>query len=154
MSIFRYNSHVDEDSEIKLNTVLDGDMKRFVSLFEQIPYNGRGTKTGEALVHAQTKSLSAAYGNRPDVKDVVLVITDGKAEDPKLVKDVSKQMRDSGIMIFAVGIGVNDFTFQRLTKMTGSIDRTVRADDFEQLISGGLPEKLGATLCRDPCFKS
>ena len=58
-----------------------------------------GTKTGEALVHAQTKSLSAAYGNRPDVKDVVLVITDGKAEDPKLVKDVSKQMRDSGIMV-------------------------------------------------------
>jgi len=154
MSIFRYNSHVDEDSEIRLNTVLDGDMDRFVSLFEKIPYNGRGTKTGEALVHAQTKSLSAEYGNRPDVKDVVLVITDGKAEDPKLVKDVSKQMRDSGIMIFAVGIGVNDFTFQRLTKMTGSIDRTVRADDFEQLISGGLPEKLGATLCRDPCFKS
>jgi len=154
MSIFRYNSHVDEDSEIRLNTVLDGDMDRFVSLFEKIPYNGRGTKTGEALVHAQTKSLSAEYGNRPDVKDVVLVITDGKAEDPKLVKDVSKQMRDSGIMIFAVGIGVNDFTFQRLTKMTGSIERTVRADDFEQLISGGLPEKLGATLCRDPCFKS
>ena len=44
MSIFRYNSHIDEDSEIKLNDVLDGDMDRFVSLFEKIPYNGRGTQ--------------------------------------------------------------------------------------------------------------
>lgn len=150
MAIFRYNSKIDEDTEIRLNDVLE-DKDEWVRRYNEIPYNGRGTKTGQAIVHARKKSFSLEYGNRPEVKDVMLVITDGKAEDTKLVKSVSKEMRAEGVLIFAIGIGVDDLTYERLTKMTGSVDRTIRADSFEDLAGNTLILKLAGILCENPC---
>lgn len=152
MAVFRYNNRIDEDSEVRLNDVIDGDMDRFVSKFDQIPYNGRGTKTGEALLHVQRKALSAEYGNRPGIKDVVLVVTDGKANDQELVSQVSRELREKGVLIYAVGIGLKGYAFQKLVEMTGREDRTINAINFDVLLEeGGLIEQLGSSLCSDPC---
>ena len=42
MSVFRFNRKIDEVSEIRLSTVVDGDKKRFLELFAAIPYDGSG----------------------------------------------------------------------------------------------------------------
>jgi len=151
LSVFRYNKIVDEDSEIKFNDVENYNSTQLLELFDKIPYNGRGTKTGQALQHALDKSLSAEYGNRPGIQDVVLVITDGKAEDGKLVDEVAKELRDQGVLIYAVGIGLNKATYKKLVRMTGDESRTINPKSFDALLAGGLASTFGSTLCHDPC---
>lgn len=151
MSIFRYNSEIDEETEIKLSDTIGLDMTDVLNLFDKIPYNGSGTQTGQALQHVQAKSLSAAYGNRPDIQDVILVITDGKASDAKLVKSVAQELRADGALIFAVGIGLDPIVYGKLVKMTGSESRTINVQNFNNLLEGGFVEKLGKRLCHDPC---
>ena len=54
-------------------------------------------------MHAQRKALSAEYGNRPGVKDVILVVTDGKASDQELVNQVSLDLRQKGVLVSRFG---------------------------------------------------
>ena len=56
-----------------------------------------GTRTGKALKHVNDVMLSANNGNRPKVRDVVLIVTDGSSQDE--VKDEAKILRDSGALV-------------------------------------------------------
>ena len=49
--------------------------------FENMGYLRGTTKTGKALDFAQEKELIPEAGNRPDVEDIVVVITDGRSSD-------------------------------------------------------------------------
>uniref|UniRef100_H0XC95 Matrilin-1 n=1 Tax=Otolemur garnettii TaxID=30611 RepID=H0XC95_OTOGA len=65
-----------------------------------------GTMTGLAIQFAITKAFSDAEGGRarsPDISKVVIVVTDGRPQDS--VRDVSARARDSGIELFAIGVG-------------------------------------------------
>lgn len=59
-----------------------------------------GTFTGQALQHAVDASLLVANGNRPGVKDIVFVITDGKAADD--VKTPADELRKMGATVSTV----------------------------------------------------
>lgn len=56
-----------------------------------------GTNTGQALEHALDDLLAVKNGNRPDVPDLVLVITDGVSDDDITLP--AKKMRDSGATV-------------------------------------------------------
>ncbi|KAM4689023.1 collagen alpha-4(VI) chain-like [Discoglossus pictus] len=64
------------------------------------------TYTATALEYTHSR-FSAAYGGRPGVTQMIVLITDGettRADRPKLPV-VSKSLRDDGIVVFAVGVG-------------------------------------------------
>lgn len=63
-----------------------------------------GTFTGLALDHALTVSLSESNGNRPDVPDLMLLLTDGRAADD--VKTPADSLRAAGVQ---VSIGMSKF---------------------------------------------
>ena len=56
------------------------------SLVSDIKYAGRGTRTGAALRWSRTNFLKKESGKRDGVKNVFIVITDGKAQDKDLVE--------------------------------------------------------------------
>ncbi len=68
------------------------------------------TFINRALALADTDMYTAASGDRPDVPDVLVVLTDGnqtpelKAQYPSL-EDAAKKLRSRGITIVAVGVG-------------------------------------------------
>ena len=70
----RYNRFTYNLWDLNTYTTLD---ETLVAI-RNIPYNGRGTMTGQALKFVQDEMLTTAAGAREGVTKVILVVTDGK----------------------------------------------------------------------------
>ncbi|XP_019627146.1 PREDICTED: cartilage matrix protein-like, partial [Branchiostoma belcheri] len=75
-----------------------------------------GSFVGSAIDYARLISFTAENGNRANVPDGMVVVTDGRTDDA--VDDFSTAARHQGITIFAVGIGdmVNRQTLGTITR--------------------------------------
>ncbi|XP_017653234.1 matrilin-2 isoform X5 [Nannospalax galili] len=68
-----------------------------------------GTMTGLAIQYALNIAFSEAEGARPlqeNVPRVIMIVTDGRPQDS--VAEVAAKARDTGILIFAIGVGQVD----------------------------------------------
>nr|KAG8543408.1 hypothetical protein GDO81_024749 [Engystomops pustulosus] len=73
-----------------------------------------GTMTGLAIQYAINHAFTEGEGARlksSGVKKVAIVVTDGRPQDG--VKDISARARESGIELFAIGVGRVDMTTLR-----------------------------------------
>lgn len=68
-------------------------------------YTGRSTNTGEALKRMREEMFTAVYGDRPEVPNVAILITDGNSQEPLMTANQAKKSKEAGIHIFAIGIG-------------------------------------------------
>ena len=69
----RYNRDIDPLWELRqFNTSTE-----ILQAIDQIPYNGSGTLTGQALNYARETMLTAEAGARDGVTKIVVLITDG-----------------------------------------------------------------------------
>ncbi|OWK61465.1 Matrilin-2 [Lonchura striata] len=67
---------------------------------------GTGTMTGLALQYAVNIAFSETEGARPlrqNVPRIIMIVTDGRPQDP--VAEIAAKARNSGILIFAIGVG-------------------------------------------------
>ncbi|XP_051879398.1 matrilin-2-like [Pristis pectinata] len=74
-----------------------------------------GTMTGMAIEYAMNVAFSVQEGARPlslNIPRVAIIVTDGRPQDR--VAEVAARARDSGILIFAVGVGRVDMRTLRL----------------------------------------
>ena len=65
-----------------------------------------GTMTGLAIQYAVNIAFSESEGARPlkqNVPRIIMIVTDGRPQDP--VADIAAKARNSGILIFAIGVG-------------------------------------------------
>ncbi|KAJ8367939.1 hypothetical protein SKAU_G00079670 [Synaphobranchus kaupii] len=70
-----------------------------------------GTMTGLAIQFAVNVAFSEAEGARvrsPDISKVAIIVTDGRPQDN--VRDVAAKARESGIELFAIGVGRVDMS--------------------------------------------
>ena len=51
------------------------------------------------MQYAKTSILLPELGDRPDVPNVVIVITDGRAQDGHLLNTASQDLRDDGALV-------------------------------------------------------
>nr|XP_028592257.1 matrilin-2 isoform X1 [Podarcis muralis]XP_028592258.1 matrilin-2 isoform X1 [Podarcis muralis]XP_028592259.1 matrilin-2 isoform X1 [Podarcis muralis] len=82
------------------------DVERAV---KRMLYLATGTMTGLAIQYAVNIAFSESEGARPlrqNVPRVIMIVTDGRPQDP--VADVAAKARNSGILIFAIGVGKVD----------------------------------------------
>jgi len=103
VGLFRYNKLIDTTTQI---TLKDTTTKAaLMTAIDKIPFNGSGTKTGAAIQHALDVHLTEANGDRPDVENLVVVITDGASQDDVLApSNAIRALGDS--KVFGVGIGM------------------------------------------------
>ena len=68
-----------------------------------------GTFTGNALRFVRNTLFAERNGNRPGSQDVILLITDGRAQDD--VETISRQLRDNGVLVsdFEAVVGLGNF---------------------------------------------
>uniref|UniRef100_A0A8C0GH15 VWFA domain-containing protein n=1 Tax=Chelonoidis abingdonii TaxID=106734 RepID=A0A8C0GH15_CHEAB len=114
------------NSEFQLNQYgSKADLRRAISGIRQIK---SGTMTGKALTFASSY-FDEPKGGRPRVKQYLIVITDGEAQD--IVREPAETIRDKGITIYA--IGVLHANNSQLVEIAGSQDRVFFEDNFDSL---------------------
>uniref|UniRef100_A0A669PT78 VWFA domain-containing protein n=1 Tax=Phasianus colchicus TaxID=9054 RepID=A0A669PT78_PHACC len=107
-------------SEIREEFQLDrystiADVRRAIQEIQQIKL---GTLTGKALTFAASY-FDPPRGGRPELKQYLIVITDGEAQDS--VKNPARAIRDKGITIYAINLlQANN---SQLVEITGTQDK-------------------------------
>uniref|UniRef100_A0A674KAB7 VWFA domain-containing protein n=1 Tax=Terrapene triunguis TaxID=2587831 RepID=A0A674KAB7_9SAUR len=101
------------------------DLRRAISGIRQIK---SGTMTGKALTFASSY-FDEPKGGRPRVKQYLIVITDGEAQD--VVREPAETIRGKGITIYA--IGVLHANNSQLVDIAGSQDKVFFEDNFDSL---------------------
>ncbi|XP_012518713.1 PREDICTED: collagen alpha-5(VI) chain [Propithecus coquereli] len=93
---------------------------------------GGRTFTARALEHAGTL-FREERGSRikQNVKQMLIVITDGQSDDRMLLNDTASKLRNKGITVFAVGIG--EANQEELEAMAGNKNNTIHVDNFDKL---------------------
>uniref|UniRef100_A0A3Q4MGK4 Collagen alpha-1(XII) chain n=1 Tax=Neolamprologus brichardi TaxID=32507 RepID=A0A3Q4MGK4_NEOBR len=122
-----------------------------------MPYKGGNTNTGDALDYVLRNAFSEASGARNGLPKVLVIITDGKSEDP--VASYAKQLRSTGVEIFVLGIQQADEEEMRLMASTpyGSHIYSVATFDMiknvqKQLITrmcAGVEDQLNVVVSGD-----
>lgn len=132
VGIITYNSGVVE--RVRLDQY--DDKQDLIDAVMAIPYEGKGTKTNMALEYAVAEGLIEEKGDRPDVPNFVLVLTDGRATDD--VRIGAPALRASAYVV-AVGVG-KKIKENELKIIAGSEDRVYMVTDFRSLGLGSLSE--------------
>ncbi|XP_036355134.1 uncharacterized protein LOC115229549 [Octopus sinensis] len=79
---------------LDLNTAID-----------RIAHIGGWTHTYAALNYLKDSSFTAMSGDRKDVLNIAVVITDGNSNNQVLTVKAAEKVKKSGTMIFAIGVG-------------------------------------------------
>ncbi|XP_025106489.1 collagen alpha-3(VI) chain-like isoform X11 [Pomacea canaliculata] len=88
------------------NTKLD-----VFNAIDNIPYRHGSTNTAGGLQAMRTQMYTPANGDRPDVPNIAIVVTDGISNiNSRRTIPEAEQARDEGIHIYAIGIGLTDTT--------------------------------------------
>uniref|UniRef100_A0A8C5MT00 Matrilin 2 n=1 Tax=Leptobrachium leishanense TaxID=445787 RepID=A0A8C5MT00_9ANUR len=107
VGLLQYGSTVKNEFSLK-TFKKKSDIERAV---KRMMHLATGTMTGLALQYTMNIAFSEAEGARPPnefVPRIAMIVTDGRPQDP--VAEISTKARNSGILIFAVGVGRVDMT--------------------------------------------
>ncbi|KAJ8386657.1 hypothetical protein AAFF_G00167730 [Aldrovandia affinis] len=107
-----------------------------------LPFEGGNSKTGEALDFLVESVFSPAIA-RDDAPKIAVLITDGRSSD--LIEGPAKAVADSGISVYAVGVGDADQSELRAIVTEPLEEHLLLSHDFSYLWT--LLPKLSRRLC-------
>ncbi len=120
-----------------------------------IPYIGGSSNTPAALRVTRTQCFNPSNGDRPDVGDMAILITDGvpfppSRREPAIVE--AMRLQDSGVRMISIGITarVDDAFLQEMSSPPHSLNSNYfKAADFTELhnMSVALFSALAAKAC-------
>ncbi|XP_034144568.1 collagen alpha-6(VI) chain isoform X3 [Esox lucius] len=113
------------------------DMVQHVETMEQL---GGGTLTGKALSFT-SEYFDPHRGGRTDVKQLLIVVTDGEAQDQVLAP--ARELQRKGVNVYAIGVG--NAKYQDLVEISGNRERVFSEVDFDALKA--LESQLVLAVC-------
>lgn len=103
---------------------------------------GGGTHTGEAIA-AVSQYFDAQKGGRPNLKQRLVVVTDGESQDD--VKQPAEALRAKGVIVYSIGVVAANTT--QLLEISGDPNRMYAGRDFDALKD--LEKQMALEIC-DP----
>lgn len=132
------------------------DTVSFIKGTEKIPLMNSQTFIDRALLWSRTRLFTEKNGDRKDVPNILILLTDGKqtqsvyATSPLVQADL---LRKEGVTILAIGIG--RFVDQiELARIAGQPENLILASSFDELLSGSVLKKLLGKTCASAIGKS
>uniref|UniRef100_A0A8C6LJ23 Matrilin 4 n=1 Tax=Nothobranchius furzeri TaxID=105023 RepID=A0A8C6LJ23_NOTFU len=144
VGVVQYSSQVRSEFSLKTHSKLENMVK---AINEIIPL-AQGTMTGLAIRYLMNEAFSPEQGDRPEVPNVAVIVTDGRPQDR--VAEVAAEAREKGIEIFAVGVARADMTSLRAMASPPFEDHVFLVERFDLIYQFGLQfqNKLcGLDLC-------
>ena len=132
---------------IKLSDYKDTDS--FIEGTKKIPFRRSQTYIDRALYLARTSLFTEQNGDRKDVPNIVILLTDGKQTESPLATSPFLQadlLRKNGATVLVIGIGryVNEI---ELARIAGKPENFIAASSFDELISGQILNQLLGKAC-------
>ena len=91
-----------------------------------MPYRYGSTNTADALQTMRTEMFTRQNGDRPDVPNICVIVTDGVSNiNSRRTIPEAEQARDAGIHIYAIGIGLKD-----TSELDGIASRPIEKNRF------------------------
>jgi collagen type VI alpha len=105
------------------------------------------TNLYSALSRIRADLLTKENGNRPEVQDIMIMLTDGRSNvNTRLTTSEARQLKAGGLTIAGIAIKMTDFR-ELKTVVSEPTDRfLITVDDFEDLAELG--PRLAYGLCR------
>ncbi|XP_012945016.1 collagen alpha-6(VI) chain [Aplysia californica] len=143
VSIITFGKGIYPEDGFNLTKYTDKD--ELIAAIGNIPHRlGRYTSTGEGIEYMATAQLASQF-TRSWAERVGLVITDGNSQESAKTKEAARQARESGITMFAIGVGnVKD---QELVNIAGDASRVFKVDSYDEL------ENIKQTLAHQTCIR-
>ena len=82
-------------------------LRDLVGATNTIPYVSGSTATHAALWLVRNAVLKPSHGDRPNAKNVVIILTDGGTNVPSLAITEAQLLHNDGVEIIPIGIGNN-----------------------------------------------
>ncbi|XP_012693541.2 collagen alpha-1(XII) chain isoform X2 [Clupea harengus] len=114
-------------TEFKLNTYQDKG--KALAALQLVRYRGGNTKTGAALKYVSEKVFTSDSGMRRPVPKVLVVVTDGRAQDD--VKKSAMKIQHSGYSVFVIGVADVDVVELKNIGSKPSDRHVFVVDDFD-----------------------
>jgi len=80
------------------------DVSSLVSAIRNLEYEGGGTNMAAGLRIARTDIFDTANGDRENVTNVIILVTDGRPDSQPAVFNEARLIKDLGITVVGVGI--------------------------------------------------
>uniref|UniRef100_A0A3P8XBR1 Collagen type VI alpha 6 chain n=1 Tax=Esox lucius TaxID=8010 RepID=A0A3P8XBR1_ESOLU len=118
-----------------------------VQRLESMGQMGGSTFTGKALSYA-SQFFDPEKGGRPDVKKMLIVVTDGEAQDDVLAP--AKTLQNKGVIMYTVGVA--NARFKDLQDISGERQRVFNKRDFDS--HKALESQLALAICGEDCVRT
>ncbi|KAK7486691.1 hypothetical protein BaRGS_00022092, partial [Batillaria attramentaria] len=109
---------------------LTDDFSSLQQSIQDLQWPDGSTATHEGLIYA-TNMLRAS--SRSGVPQVIVVLTDGESNRPKLTYEAARQAKNEGIIILCVGIRFGEMSREELYGMASSPSYVYLIRDFDSL---------------------
>ncbi|RUS79191.1 hypothetical protein EGW08_013049 [Elysia chlorotica] len=128
VSFLTYGDRVYTDQSFDFDTY--SDKKRLNLAIDSIEYKaGLATETGMAIDWYLENQLPKA---RPNVRAVLIVLTDGNSQQPEVTKAAARRAADKNLDVFAIGVG-NSVSEQELHNIATDGRHVFRVGTYDML---------------------
>lgn len=124
-----------------------------IDAVDSIVYEGRGTNTGLAIRWVVDNAFRPEFGDRPEVPNKVLLITDGRARDPPILRVEAARLQEQAT-VYALGIG-KQIDYVELNRIASepSERHVLYVDNFSFLERAFQKPTLSSIFCDEVCLK-
>ena len=131
-------------------------MRKLFRILLKMPHLQDVTRIDLALHVAHTQLFTTEGGMREDVKKIAILFTDGEqttdgVTDLIPLKEAANKLRERGIVVFAVGIGMGARRDQ-LLEIAGSGEYVIMLESFTELQQSAI--KIATSTCQQVEGKS
>ena len=138
----------EEVAHIEFNLQAHDNFTALISAINNLPYNGGGTDTAEALTLLLSTAQDGTLGLRSDSSKVAIVITSGPSDNQSATSSATTALHASNIFeIVTVGIVSADLT--ELLEIASNRQLVFNTDSFDML---KFKNKILIRLCIGTCI--
>lgn len=113
---------------------------------DRITYRYGSTNSAGGLNTARTEMFTVANGDREDVPNIVIIITDGVSNiNARRTIPEAQETHAAGILVYAVGIGLRETKELDAMATAPASDNSFKVNYFNEL--GDLARKLSRAVC-------